>query len=96
MPRGDGRGPHGMGPMGGRAAGHCAGSGIRGGRGNRNMFHAAGLTGWQRAAAFPSGAAMSREDELASLRSRAQFMEEEKKSVEDRIAELEKSEGKIS
>ena len=66
MPRGNGTGPAGMGPMTGRAAGYCAGhavagytnpiggGGLRGrggGRGRRNQFFATGLTGWQRAAA---------------------------------------------
>ena len=80
MPRGDGTGPDGMGPMGGRARGFCTGSGAPGnpsltrargrggfrggcmgflgrygGRGNRNMFFATGLTGRQRAAAGPGG-----------------------------------------
>jgi hypothetical protein len=66
MPRGDGTGPMGMGPMTGRGAGFCAGLGAPGfinrgpglgfgrgrggGRGRRNMFFATGLTGWQRAA----------------------------------------------
>ena len=67
MPRGDGTGPAGMGPMTGRAAGYCAGFaapgfvnpgpggggfGRRGGgRGWRNWYHATGLPGWSRAAA---------------------------------------------
>ena len=117
MPRGDGRGPNGMGPMSGRAAGYCAGSEVPGymnpvrvrgggfwagcagllgrgrGRGNRNMFFATGLTGWQRAATASRGAAMSPEQELAALRSQVQFMEDAKKSAQDRIAELEKREG---
>jgi len=65
MPRGDGTGPLGMGPMTGRGAGFCAGFGVPGfmnrgfgffgrgrggGRGWRNMYYATGLTGWQRAA----------------------------------------------
>ena len=65
MPRGDGTGPMGMGPMTGRGAGYCAGFampgmmnplagrgcvwGMGGGRGWRNMFYATGQTGWQRA-----------------------------------------------
>jgi len=63
MPRGDGTGPLGLGPMTGRAAGYCAGYPVpgfanpfsgrhifgRGGRGYRNWFYATGLTGWQRA-----------------------------------------------
>lgn len=63
MPRGDGTGPAGLGPMTGRAAGYCAGYPVAGfvnrffgrgfggggGRGWRNQFYATGLTGWQRA-----------------------------------------------
>jgi hypothetical protein len=57
MPRGDGTGPAGIGPMKGRGGGFCAGYTIpgfansvygRGGRGNRNMFYATGLPGWAR------------------------------------------------
>ncbi len=60
MPRGDKTGPAGMGPMTGRAAGHCAGnaypgfSGRRGfgrmgrGRGYRNWYHCTGMPGWSR------------------------------------------------
>jgi len=64
MPRGDGTGPAGMGPMTGRAAGFCAGYGIPGyanfaggrgrgrgmggGRGYRNWFFATGLPRWAR------------------------------------------------
>jgi hypothetical protein len=67
MPRGDGTGPMGIGPMTGRAAGYCAGyatpgfanaMGGRGvwgcgrGRGFRNWFHATGLPGWMRGRAY--------------------------------------------
>jgi hypothetical protein len=62
MPRGDGTGPAGMGPMTGRGAGFCAGYHApgfadaapgrfffgRGGRGRRNRFHATGRAGWMR------------------------------------------------
>ncbi|MBU4331608.1 DUF5320 domain-containing protein [Patescibacteria group bacterium] len=66
MPRGDGTGPRGMGPMTGRGLGFCAGYlatgfefmnpgmgaglGRGGGRGRRNMFYATGLPCWVRAA----------------------------------------------
>jgi hypothetical protein len=56
MPRGDGTGPMGMGPMTGRGAGFCTGfaapgyvnpvgygCGLGGGRGFRRMFYATGL-----------------------------------------------------
>jgi len=64
MPRGDGTGPAGVGPMTGRAAGHCAGYpvpgfmnsgggrgywGRGGGRGRRHWYYATGLPGWARA-----------------------------------------------
>ena len=62
MPRGDGTGPAGLGPMTGRAAGYCAGYGVPGyanpavgrglgqgaGRGWRHMYYATGLPGWAR------------------------------------------------
>ena len=66
MPRGNGTGPAGMGPMTGRGAGYCAGFGSPGftnpagrglgfgrggGRGWRHWYAATGLTSWQRAAA---------------------------------------------
>jgi hypothetical protein len=64
MPRGDGTGPAGMGPMTGRAAGFYAGysvpgymnpvgglgyRGWGGGRGWRYWYYATGLPGWARA-----------------------------------------------
>jgi hypothetical protein len=63
MPRGDGTGPAGLGPMTGRRAGFCAGYGApgyanpvwgrgwgRGGRGRgwRHWYYATGLPGWAR------------------------------------------------
>lgn|SRR5690554_3448847 len=63
MPRGDGTGPMGMGPMTGRGAGFCAGFaapgymnpaircgfGFRRGGGFRRMFYQTGMPGWARA-----------------------------------------------
>jgi hypothetical protein len=64
MPRGDGTGPMGMGPMTGRAAGYCAGFPVPGfmnpmpgygvwgggrGRGWRRWYRATGMPGWMRA-----------------------------------------------
>ena len=61
MPRGDGTGPMGMGPMTGRGAGFCAGFAVPGyanpigygfgfgrGRGFSRMFYATGLARWAR------------------------------------------------
>jgi hypothetical protein len=61
MPRGDSTGPMGMGPMTGRGAGFCAGSGMpgyanfgpgrgywgRGGGGGRGMYGGRGGRGWR-------------------------------------------------
>ncbi len=73
MPRGNGMGPMGRGPMTGRAAGFCAGNGQagvtipifgrgiggqgRGRHGCRNQFVATGLPGWMRAGGHTSPAA---------------------------------------
>jgi hypothetical protein len=117
MPRGNGMGPNGMGPMSGRAQGYCAGNGMPGylnaaqtwrgggglkgcggvfgrGRGNRNMFFATGLTGWQRAAADFRGTVMSPEQELTVLRTQSIYMEEQLEKARARMAELEKEGGK--
>lgn len=62
MPRGDGTGPMGLGPMTGRGAGYCAGFPVPGymnpflgygigfgrGRGFRRMAYLTGLPGWMR------------------------------------------------
>ena len=73
MPAGDGSGPEGMGPMTGRGAGLCAGSGMPGyanpmpgrgfgmgrgrGRGRRNRFYATGVPGRGRFGYAPAWAA---------------------------------------
>lgn len=65
MPRGDGTGPMGMGPMTGRAMGYCAGYaapryansgfGMGRGRGFRRMYDMTGLPGWARCGDYCSG-----------------------------------------
>ena len=65
MPRGDGTGPMGMGPMTGRGMGYCAGYttpgytnpgfGMGRGRGFRRMYCATGLPGWARYGVNPYG-----------------------------------------
>jgi len=66
VPRGDGTGPAGFGPMTGRAAGYCAGydiparTGAGRGRGHRRMYYSTGMPGWMRygcpgSAPFPVG-----------------------------------------
>jgi len=65
MPRGNGTGPMGMGPMTGRGMGYCAGSAMPGyanagfgmgrGRGFRNMYYMTGQPGWARYGVNPYG-----------------------------------------
>jgi hypothetical protein len=67
MPRMDGTGPEGFGPMTGGGRGPCAtGAGRgRGGRGRRHEYYATGLTGWERGArSNPQVAATRREETL--------------------------------
>ncbi|MFH1073835.1 MAG: DUF5320 domain-containing protein [Candidatus Firestonebacteria bacterium] len=105
MPGFDGTGPAGQGPMTGGGRGFCAGvmTGTRpafpgffgrgGGRGRRNRFFATGLTGWQRAgigdplqgSSFSSG-----KEETEILKNQAKYFEEQLKSINERIALLEK------
>ena len=68
-----------------------------GGRGWRNWFYATGLTGWQRAQGWPwcgPGAfvppysPLSREDELAALRSQAEYFENALNNIKKRLDEL--------
>ncbi len=90
MPGGDRTGPMGMGPMTGRRAGYCAGSGAPGfvnralggffgrgrggGRGWRNMFYATGLPGWARAGMGAVGAAAAAPAASAAAPSAAAFV----------------------
>ncbi len=118
MPRGDGTGPAGMGPMTGRAAGYCAGypvpgymnpvSGYGFGRGwGRGMGRGLGFRGsrarggyWGApygAAAYgygvpyqaPYGAGPSAEQELNSLKSQAEYIQDTLEGITKRIQELE-------
>ena len=69
------------------------GRGRGGGRGWRNMFHATGLTGWQRAGmAAPWGApagAVNPEQEIDVLKQQAEQMAGALDSIRQRISELE-------
>jgi len=105
MPGYDGTGPAGQGSMTGGGRGFCAGvlTGIRpaspgffgrgGGRGRRNWFFATGLTGWQRAEmGFPlqGNSFSSGKEEKETLKEQAKYFEEQLKSINERIALLEK------
>ncbi len=95
MPRGDGTGPWGLGPMTGRAAGYCAGFPVPGfmnpfGFGRRWWGRA---WSWQWAAPFygrPFYAA-GPEQEAAFLKNQAEVIREELKRIEKRLKELGKA-----
>jgi hypothetical protein len=89
MPRGDGTGPMGMGPMTGRGFGFCAGYAYPGfyfGRGFRR--HAFGPM-YSR---YPAGAFVAPTQEGA-LREQAEYLEEQLRQVNRRLDSLEKDEG---
>lgn len=104
MPRGNGTGPMGRGPMTGRAAGFCAGNGRSGfenpasgrgmgggfGRGFRNTFFATGLPGWARfGGAGTAGAA----DERQVLASQADALRAQLDGIQRRLSQLESEAG---
>lgn len=103
MPRGDGTGPMGMGPMTGRGAGFCAGATAPGftsagfgfGRGRGRGFGRMYNPGWQ-AGYVPYGgpsvapaAGHYGVDEKEALQRQAQFLEEQLNEIKDRLSKLE-------
>ncbi len=106
MPAGDGTGPLGLGPMTGRGMGYCAGYGVPGfanpwprwgfgwgrGRGWRWWYWATGLPGWARFGLYRGIAPwLGPGDELTFLRNQAKFLEQQLKTISQRIEELEKA-----
>lgn len=93
MPRGDGTGPMGLGPMTGRAAGYCAGFPVPGFMNPYGFGRGLGFGrgwNWQWAVPFyrrPFYAA-SPEQEAAFLKSQAEILKEGLKSIEKRLKEL--------
>ncbi len=101
MPRGDGTGPMGMGPMTGRGAGYCAGGigpGYAGygrgggfGRGFRRMFYTTGQPGWTRFGnpyfADPSAAAY---DDKEILKRQADVLQNQLEQINKRLSNIEK------
>ncbi|MBP2071479.1 MULTISPECIES: DUF5320 domain-containing protein [Thermoanaerobacterium] len=90
MPRGDGTGPMGYGPMSGRGMGFCAGYNVPGcmnghgfgmHRGYRHMFYATGVPGYAR---FGNA-----KDEKSYLKAQAQYLEDQLKYIKDRLNDLE-------
>jgi len=108
MPRRDGTGPMGMGPMTGRAMGFCAGyaapgyanAGGRGrGRGFRRMYDMTGLPGWARYGAYPYGfmpndypGTVPDVDEKEVLQNQADFLEKQLKQIHERLKGFEEAE----
>lgn len=107
MPRGDGTGPMGMGPMSGRAAGYCAGYTVPGyfdpmnrgvgfgrARGFRRMYYAAGVPAWGR-----SGYPIYQPGYIPDIKERdflnrqVESLEEELSQLKKRLSEIEKEEG---
>lgn len=103
MPRGNGAGPMGMGPMTGRGAGFCAGFAVPGymnpgigygmgfgrGRGFRRMFYLTGMPGWARFG-YPAygGAYAPAVDEKEILSNQAEFLENQLEQVKRRLKKL--------
>ena len=106
MPRGDGTGPMGMGPMTGRGAGICAGyatpgyanqagygCGLGGGRGCGRMFYATEIPGWNRFDHFNSNtiyAPTVNEKELLSRQ--AKILENQLAQVKKRLSNMDECE----
>ncbi len=98
MPRGDGTGPYGGGPMTGRGMGFCAGfqrpgyvqpgggRGCFGGRGFRNRFYATGQPFWQRYNTPFYGEPV---DQKSFLKNQADALESELKQIRDRLCKIE-------
>ncbi len=101
MPRGDGSGPAGMGPMTGRAAGFCNGANSAGylnvggytrgmhsgfGRGFHSVSRGAGLgRGLNSAYTAP---VYSKETEKRSLENEVGYLKNQLKTLEDRLAAM--------
>jgi len=96
MPRGDGTGPMGLGPMTGRAAGYCAGYPVPGFMNPYGFGRGLGFGrgwGWQWAVPFylrPFYTADPKQ-EVAFLKNQAEILKEGLKSIERRLKELGKA-----
>lgn len=93
MPRGDGTGPMGMGPMSGRGAGLCAGYNMSGfanrgcgmglGLGRRAGFRAAGAGGWRGMSTTVA------DDDKKTLRRQVDVMQSQLDALKKRLGETE-------
>ena len=94
MPRGDGTGPQGMGPMTGRGMGNCS-PGVR-----RGLGLAIGLglglglrRGFRRFWGVNGAVSQTSNDELSILKSQASTLEEDLTIIKEKISKLENKEG---
>lgn len=105
MPRGDGTGPMGMGPLTGRRAGYCAGYnvpgyanpapgfgyGFWGGRGWRHWYYATGLPGWARAGYAPAwGAAPYQAPPAPTPEQEASLLKAQAENLRTALEQIEK------
>ena len=84
MPRGDGTGPLGSGPITGRGMGFCAVK-LPAGGGPPSGF--AGVAGW------PVGKELSRERKIGLLQEEAEAIQEELRRISTRVGEIERQGG---
>jgi hypothetical protein len=104
MPRGDGSGPAGMGPMTGRAAGYCAGYNMPGymnpyggrmgagfgrGRGRGGGYFPSPSVWAQPYGAYPYAPTYSEAQEKEALQNQVKFFEDQIGELQKRIEELE-------
>ncbi|SHF61037.1 hypothetical protein SAMN02746089_02243 [Caldanaerobius fijiensis DSM 17918] len=103
MPRGDGTGPLGLGPMTGRAAGFCAGFTVPGfmnpgigyyrgfgrGRGFRWRYYYTGVPGWARYGYPVYGQVYAPQiNEKEFLTEQAKFLENQLQEIKERLKAL--------
>ena len=87
MPRGDGSGPGGQGPMTGRGMGYCDGYQVPGSAGGRGLGRGMGM-GRRMAAPMTYYQPAAPADEKKALAEESKLLEEELKLVKDRISEI--------
>lgn len=91
MPRGDGTGPQGQGPMTGRGMGYCAGYPAPGfmnpGIGGRGRGMGRGM-GWRRNAPPMYFSPMTPKEEKSMLSQEVKALEEQMKAIQQRLSEL--------
>jgi hypothetical protein len=99
MPRGDGTGPMGMGPMTGRGAGYCAGASMPGCGMGRGRGHGFGMGmawrhGWA-GVAYPAAAypvpcesEIAPQNEVDILKNQAKYFGDALEGINKRISEL--------